>query len=480
MPVEHTTASDPASAKQGGSLPLTLWGIVLLCLAINVAIGAAIATHRPEYLRDYRQSADPDGWDYVQLGRNLLLKGHYSRSHQSPYVTDALRTPGYPVLAGALDIAGGAVAIYAVQALLQAASCLLLFVWARPLLGQPAACWASLLYATDLIMTIQNFAPMSEPLYLFLMLASAALLFPILLEPESQQRFFGRTGLGSALLGLAILVRPAALYLPAILALGCVGVGLVRRRLPRCVLTATIVLAVSFVPPGLWAVRNALVFGLPKLSYVDANNLIYYAGAGAYQLRHGVSLDEARAMIAKQFGLISVFEVQNAQVTHLTPVEIDAQLRAAQWKVLARYPAHLAASSVLGVIKASVSHATRELAEMCGRTWIAPGRERFLAAPTEALARLGDNGPALTLAFVWQMAHTLGVLLLAAVGAVLLLRDPRSRPAGLILLAMLAYVYLTTALFGLEAYWRCRMPAMPMLYLFAGCSIATLRSGKLP
>jgi hypothetical protein len=63
---------------------------------------------------------------------------------------------------------------------------------------------------------------------------------------------------------------------------------------------------------------------------------------------------------------------------------------------------------------------------------------------------------------------------LALIGVVSVLRRPATWPAALLLLALLAYCYLTVALFGLEAFYRCRIPALPFLYAFAGLGLTRL------
>jgi len=452
---------------------------VLVCLAINLAIGAAIALQRPEYLRDYRLAADPDGPDYVRLGRNLLLHGEYSRSRSEPFVPDALRTPGYPAVAGALEIVGGAAALYAANVLFQAGAVALLYCFVRQMAGGWAACWASLFMASDLALAIENFAPMSEPLFLILMLASLALLFPVLLGNLPAGTGRGRLWAGSFILGLTILTRPAALYLCGILAAACFVLGLRDRNrgFRKALAAAAVLLVVPLLPGALWAARNAAVLSLPKMTYVDANNLVYYWGAGAYQIRHGVSVDEARQMIAREFNLVSVVEVQNPQTSGKSQAEIDRQLRSAVWGVVSKYPGDLLLASVLGVAKASFSHATGELAQLVGRPWVAPGTGNLLFNPGEAWNRLRQNGPALSAAFFWQVAHVLVVTLGALLGMILMLRSRRLRPAAVILLVVLGYFYATTALFGLEAYWRCRVPEIPFLEALAGVAIARLSGG---
>src|SRR5579864_2454764 len=186
---------------------------VVICLSVSAAIFAGIAALRPAYLREVSLSDSPDARQYVLLGRNLLLRGHFSRSNTPPYAPDMVRTPVYPLFAGGLDIAGGAEAIYLAQCLLHAGSCLLLFLIVNRYFGKLAALCASLLFATDLMLAISNFEAMTEPLFVFLSLASACYLLPGLQPGPAAHTWPYRVCAGGLLLSLAILTRPAALYL---------------------------------------------------------------------------------------------------------------------------------------------------------------------------------------------------------------------------------------------------------------------------
>ena len=64
-------------------------------------------------------------------------------------------------------------------------------------------------------------------------------------------------------------------------------------------------------------------------------------------------------------------------------------------------------------------------------------------------------------AFAWQVLHSLTVLAAASVGVAIALLSSGTRVAGLILFALSAYLLLTIGLFGMEAYCRCRIPALP-------------------
>jgi 4-amino-4-deoxy-L-arabinose transferase-like glycosyltransferase len=454
-------------------------GPAVLCLAVNLAVFAAVAVNRPDYLRDYRTNHNPDALHYVLLGRNLLLHGEYSRCDGPPFVPDMVRTPVYPVFAGGLDLLGGAGAIYLAQALLQTGSCLLLFALVRPRFGVRAAFWASLLLATDLMLAIYNFEAMSEPLFNFLALAGLALAVPAVLSLTGEGCGAGRLFFGGLLLGLAILTRPTGLYLPVVLALSLLGLGLWRKRFARA-LAGTLALLLGACPfPALWIARNATVFSVPRLSTTDAVVRVYFLGGGAYQLHHQIPLEEAQAKIAREFGLPPHEVVMNPWVSDQPISELDVRVRSAAFPVMTKYPAELVKSALGGLIKASVSHNTGELAGLTGKEWQAPGLGDLFRLRPAALARLWANGPVLALVFGWQGLHVLLTLGLAAGGVVVGLRRPSTRAVTGLILAVLLYFYLTVAVFGLEAFYRCRVPVLPFLCALAGVGLAgALRLGR--
>jgi 4-amino-4-deoxy-L-arabinose transferase-like glycosyltransferase len=443
-----------------------------LCLALNLAIFATVALNRPDYLRDYRVNTNPDAVHYVVLGRNVLLHGHYSRCDGPPFVPDMLRPPVYPLFAGGLDLLAGAGAIYLAQALLQAGSCLLLFALVHPYFGQRAALWASLLLATDLMLAVYNFEAMSEPLFVFLVLAAVYHSLPSLAGLAAGVRAgTPQLALGGLLLGLAILTRPAALYLPVVLG-GCLLAVGWRSKRPAAGLAAALVFLVGALPlPALWITRNYLVFSVPRLTTVDAANNVYFMGGGAYQLRHGLSLEEAQARIAREYGLAPYEVSQNPWASDRPVAEVDAELRTASFRVMTKYPVELVESSFLGVAKASFSHNTAELAALSGRTWTAPGTAGLIRLRPDALDQLGKNGSGLVVAFGWELFHVLLSLGAAALGVLYFLIRRPTGAVGWALFLILGYFYLTVAVFGYEAFYRCRVPVLPFLYVFAGLGL---------
>jgi len=449
-----------------------------ICLVLNASILLGVMEGRPAYLRDYRLNDNPDAVHYVLLGHNSFIHHNFSRSAQAPFVPDMVRTPVYPLFAGALDLIGSAVAIYLAQITLAVGSCLLLYRIAGTLFGARTALFASAMMGADVMLAVCNFEAMSEPLFLFLTLSSALFILnalAALIDGRDEGRIpVGRLMMGGICLGLAILTRPAALYLPVIYAVWIAGAGVWRGRTLYAVRGAAVLTLATVPLVGLWVARNASVFALPKLTTIDNNNYVYFFGAGAYQVRYGVSLEKAQEMISAEFKVVPYTVAQNLQRTHRSAADVDAELRAATGSVLRKYPKDLAVSVALSLVKASLSHNVDKLAIVLGRTWTAPGTGPLVRGEAEAYRRIQRNGLVLTAAFAWEVVHSFVTLLFALLGVILALKERHLRPIGLLLVAVLAYFYLTVALFGFDAYSRCRVPVLPYLFLFAGLGMSRL------
>lgn len=284
-----------------------------------------------------------------------------------------------------------------------------------------------------------------------------------------------RLVLGGAFSALSVLTRPSGLYVIALWVGLIVLLGLRNRRISPALGDAALLVLVASIPIGLWVYRNDRVFSLPKLTFVDKNNLVYYAGAGAYEIERGVSFEEAQALISREFRIVPVEVVQNDFAYRTTVREIDRELNAVWPSVFFRYPRALLLSSIGGLAKATVSHNVAELADMTSQRWEPPGLGAILRFDPVSMARLVRNGPLLSTVFVWQVLHSLAALSLALPGLIIVLGTPRLRSAGLVILVMLAYSYMTVCLFGVEAYCRCRVPALPFLYMFAGVGLDRIR-----
>ena len=191
--------------------------------------------------------------------------------------------------------------LYSTQILLHVGVCALTYRLADSVFGQRSASIAALFAAVHPTMVTLNFQAMSELLFLFLLLLSVSQTIRVL-GPGVRHRAFHAFAAG-ALLGFSILARPAGLYLPVMIAAYLFVAGAWSRGWPRAAHLALVYLlgATAVVTP--WVVRNQVVFDLPKLTTNDTLVLVYFTGAGAYQVHHGVECDAAQRMIAQEFHL---------------------------------------------------------------------------------------------------------------------------------------------------------------------------------
>jgi hypothetical protein len=267
------------------------------------------------------------------------------------------------------------------------------------------------------------------------------------------------------------MTRPAGLYLPvlvAALALWFVG----RRRGGRLAMRAAVLILIpSVILVGGWIGRNQRLFGVAKISIVDAVGTVFMAGAGAYQVHHDISRPEAQAMIVDEFGVPTLQQALNPWLLDRPVREIDASLRAAGPEVLRKYPRDLVVSSAVGVLKGALSHNVNELETLLGLEWNAPGGGGLARLRPDAWRTLIENSPVLSAVFFWQLFHSLALIGGALGGVLLLLRSPRDREVTCVLLVVLAYFGAGMALFGIDAYYRSRVPLLPYLSVLAGVGI---------
>jgi 4-amino-4-deoxy-L-arabinose transferase-like glycosyltransferase len=440
---------------------------LLTCCAIHAVLLIGILINNPAYLWDHGMHLNPDAGQYVVEGENVWLRGQFSRCAIAPFVPDSLRTPIYPVFAGALIIVGDPATLYCVQAALNVLSCALVYLLARRLLNPWAAFAAAMLFATDLMVAISAFEAMSEVLFMFLTLVGIVILVPRRLDDDLPS--LQACAAGGLLLAIATLTRPAGLYLTAVVAMVLVVYALAKSRVRKGVLGGIALLLCFAIPVSMWIARNGVVFDLWRLSTADAIMMVYFAGAGAYQVEHDVDLETAQEMIADEYKLPTPTITNNHWNSDISVREMDDKLRTAQVEVLRKYPLALVQSSVLGVLKSHLSHNVGDLGSMLGIPWNSTSSLR--TQQKSRIHALLSNNPILVFALGWQLAHTAIVWSLFALGTCALTRGFQFRWPHFLLASVIAYFVLTVAIVGSEAYCRSRTPHMPFVCVVAGASV---------
>jgi 4-amino-4-deoxy-L-arabinose transferase-like glycosyltransferase len=326
-----------------------------------------------------------------------------------------------------------------------------------------------LLVASDLTLASLNFEAMTEPL--FVLLATAGVLLWMRGEfPRSEiegGRGLRKSAWAGVLLGLATLTRPAGLYLPLLLALITLC-----RPTRRRVVEATVLVLAAYGCVAPWVVRNAYAFGVPRLTTVDTINMVYFVGAGAYQIEYSLDRVAAQRRIAAEYALPTPEQAYNHWTTDQSVAEIDTKLRRAARPVLLAHPRALMIASAIGVAKANIGHSTGSMARIMGLSWSAPHLSRLAEGRfSEALASMLANPLPVASMFVWQVLLTAMVGLAAIAAALRLLFSRQYRTVAVILLIIVGYHLLTIAFVGLDAYARQRVGATPFLAVLASSGV---------
>lgn len=444
-------------------------------MCANLLIAAAIMSGNPEYLIQYERSISPDALHYVKLGTSFWSKGLYSAQSAQPYQPDLLRTPVYPIIAGAVEAGLGVIwPVYLLQVLLSVATALLVYGLAARTFGRGPAVVAGCLYGADLSVAGINFEALSEPVFVFLSVLALFVWMRAYLPASTQNGWMRTHLLAGGLLGLALLTRPAGVYLPAVLALAGTGIILARAQ-ARLVTGPIALLLVAFAIAAPWVARNNRLYGIPRLTNADTINLVYFAGAGLYQMKYGIEREDAQNRIAAEFGLVSLVKTNNIWLMDGNVRVVDAKQRNAALAIFTADPLLLAEASAIGVAKSFVSHSTPSIGAMAGTTWIGPGVERIRAGDHAGFWRsIRRNDAWLTALFAWQLLIAGVVIASAAVGVLLSLKRHNTTAAA-VLLAPALYSMVTIAVVGIDAYWRHRLPIVPFACAFAGYGLYEAR-----
>ena len=279
-----------------------------------------------------------------------------------------------------------------------------------------------------------------------------------------------------ALVGSSILIRPTLLWFSPVILVWWGFVSLLQKEfdwrslLRRCVLFVVGILLL--VMP--WVVRNYRVAGFAKVCTVDTHNLIYFVGAGAYQVREEVDRRSAQQLISVEYDIPSYSTLQNPHFDERSVAELEAMAEEVKWKVAFSDPRSLMVSSTIGIMKALVAHPTESEAALLGDSWNAPGLVGLLRADSAAIGRLFANSPALVALFIWQVLHTSCLWMLSGMGLMRLLFSKEDLSIKLNVLVLLAFGVLMIVPFGLDAVYRSRLVLLPLAYCLAGLAVAHL------
>ncbi len=458
-----------ADEKKARPVRVDMFWIALLSVGINLLLILFIGLNRPAALQDYHVGGNPDGNQYVQLGTNIWLKGVYSRQSEPPYQPDIKWTPLYPMLAGGIQALLKTIwPLYALQVIFSTATALLLYSMAASMFGRSTGLIAGILYAVDLMIATLNVQVLSESFFIFASTASIFLWTRILWTTSATKHPFRDHIILGTILGLTILIRPTALYLPMVLGIFEFLVFLVRKQ-RRAVFAPAALIAVAYLVTLPWIARNYVVYGMPRLTIVDSLNLAYYVGAGVYQVQFGIeTIQEAQAKISADYALVPATQAHNFWLAGENVAAMDAAWRKAAWDIFSKYPGSLARSVVTSIVIGLTGHDTNDLARITGKTWANPGLAYLRSMDFgKFVGGLLLNHPVFIFIFIWQALLVIANLILGSVGMITSLFDGSRRLLCGSFLVIIAYYVATMAMQGLTPDARMRAPLVPLMHIFS-------------
>jgi 4-amino-4-deoxy-L-arabinose transferase-like glycosyltransferase len=391
------------------------WPVAAI-VGLALLLRLAWAWHLPPVL----DPALPDQAGYLELGRNLLA-GRGLVLHDERFGQDirANRMPGYPLL---IALCGGRIGIVrTVQAALDASTVLAVWLLARRWLQRGPALTAAATTALNPFLIYFSGLILSETLTV------ALLAWAMVLLAHCRHLLWG-----TALLALAVHVRPSMALLPALLACGtaaCRVTGSTRPRTLRGLAGAAglgLLLTAAILLP--WAARNARALG--TWVWLTTNG-----GITQYDGWNPVATGAADQSFVQDPAL--------AELAALGEVERD------------RAYADLARRAVREHWLARPADLARLTRHKIARTW----------SPIPLSSQYGGN----RLYVMAGLAFALPVALLALLGAA-----AGPLPVRVRLWLLLPALYLTLVHALSVGSLRYRMPAEPLLAVLAGAGVAML------
>lgn len=207
-----------------------------------------------------------DSVGYIYLAENILERYVFSPAQTEPFYPESFRAPGYPAfLAILFALFGISLIALFVHAFIVSISPVLLYLIFRSS-HERAAFWAAIIFAFEPVRIYLSASFLSDAFFTLIFLTSLLCLMRL------RNPFMAAVSAG-ALLGIAILVRPIAIFLPILYALYIlfsvrpwkIGLG-----------SALVLCLVSGVVIFPWMYRNHQLFDSWNVSSVGAANLMLY------------------------------------------------------------------------------------------------------------------------------------------------------------------------------------------------------------
>jgi hypothetical protein len=252
-------------------LPAVLLGIALAALAVRIIPVVARG--------DLRWSMEPNGDSatYLSLANGLRRGCGFARPAGDLCDTapETNRTPGYPVF---LWLIPGLYSALIAQALLWSLVCFFVGLFAGAVAGRRAGYCAAAIIAADVPSIVASNEIMSETLFTALLSGAVLAELETLRTGGSSPKLYGLLAFASAMLGLALLVRPIGVFVIPVAIIA--PMLLHRASRSRRFVVAVVVAAGPVLCATAWSLRNYSVAGVSSLSTISSLDFFYYRAVG--------------------------------------------------------------------------------------------------------------------------------------------------------------------------------------------------------
>jgi 4-amino-4-deoxy-L-arabinose transferase-like glycosyltransferase len=403
-------------------------GLVLVALLLLVFLArAGWVVHVQAIDREILRK--PDTPSYVLPALALERDGQFTEHPGDPSPM-YFRTPGYPAFIAAIFLGAGEhdLPVMFAQIVLSVVAIWLAWVLANRLWGFTEGMVVAVILAIDPLQFWASGKYLTESLSAFLVIAMVAI---AMLVASQRMRRPGWIFLLGLTLAVATLVRPVTYYL-CILGVAFLVVAALRTRQ-----RAHVIGLIAFTVPvvllvGGWQVRNHYEVGTWRIAGVEGLNMYSYRAAGVIAKVEDRDYDAVRSQLRRQLDDRPAGYAQGEYFDDLYDRGFD---------IVSAHPVELVAITAGGF----VSEAT------------GAGEEVFPEFFLFELPGFGKVVLTVALALFW-IATVYGVVRA-------LVFDRRRRAIHLAALAIVGYIMLASA--GPEAYWRMRVPVVPVLALYA-------------
>lgn len=250
-----------------------------------------------------------DGGGYVGTARVLLAEGRFASMGVAE--PQSYQMPGYPIFLAAIFAMGGGVnTVVILQILFAGLSAVLIYYIGKeiaPRVGKAA----SFIFAVEPISVFYSTTILTETLFVFLLLLSVYIYLRKFNSLWSGMLVSGIT------LGLATLIRPSSIVLPAIfVALVFIIPALLPLR--KKALFALVFLAGFSMMVFPWSLRNKIIFNTWELTAVATIQWYGYNAPLYYAFKHGVTHSEAQELFRERLLEINPYK-SDAGTLYNTP-----------------------------------------------------------------------------------------------------------------------------------------------------------------